>query len=109
MNISTKILNSLKEMDHEKKHEDYTNASRNFDDIFLDGDFIKSNQGVKITYRIIDDTNHQLLCDDKGVYSAFSKDGYHWKIAQGRKPIDEMEGTPINIAKYLAKLNDTIK
>lgn len=102
------IKSKLNEMDHETKPEDYTNASSSFDDIFLDGDYLYSNLGTRVTYKIIDDNNHQLLSDEGGDYNAFSNDGYHWKIALRRQPVDEVEGKPVDVAKYICNLNDTV-
>lgn len=102
------ILNKLCEEDHEKKPEDYTNASSTFDDIFLDGDFIRDVTGNKITYHILDDGSHNLISEKKEFYNAYSKDGYVWKIARNRQVVDEVEGEPIDVAKLLGNMNNTL-
>lgn len=113
MNVSSKIIKVLTEMalDHEKKPEDYTNASNKFDDIFLDGDYYTSDSGIRFVYKIYDETNHQINLPNKVEHGfwAISKDGYNWKIVEKNKdrntPIDEKQGEPIDIAKYLADIN----
>lgn len=102
------IINRLNEEDHERKPEDYTNASEKFDDIFLDGDFITDVTGNKITHRILDDGSHNLISHNKDFYNAYSKDGYVWKIARNRQVVDEVEGEPIDIAKLLGNMNNTL-
>ena len=86
MKLNESILKNLNEIDHKSRHEDYTNASREFDDIFLEGDYIYSDNGHRITYRIYDNGNiHQINVSNhydlnEDYYSAQSKDGYNWKI-----------------------------
>ena len=123
MKLNESILKNLNEIDHENKPEDYTNASRKFDDIFLDGDYIYSDKGHRIVYRIYDGDIHQINVSNRydlneDYYSAQSKDGYNWKIFEKRKvypykhkvnwPIEDRQGEPIEIAKYIGKLNDNI-
>lgn len=97
------VIKYLNEEDHERKPEDYSNASRNFDDIFLNGDMITSNDGTKIVYNIYDENNHQINSD---TYSAFSKDGHSWKVAKDRQPIEDIEGTPIEVARHIKDMID---
>lgn len=125
MKLNESILKNLNEIDHETRHEDYTDASREFDDIFLDGDYIYSDSGHRIVYRIYDDGNiHQINVSNhydlnEDYYSAQSKDGYNWKIFEKRyvyphkhkvnRPFRDKQGEPIEIAKYIGKLNDNIE
>lgn len=124
MKLNESILKNLNEIDHETRHEDYTNASREFDDIFLDGDYIYSDNGHCITYRIYDNGNiHQINVSNpydlnEDYYFAQSKDSYNWKIFGKRNvypykdkvncPIEDRQGEPIEIARYIGKLNDNI-
>jgi len=103
------IRNKLNEEDHENKAEDFTNATSTFDDMFLNGDFIRLNNGLVLTHKIQDDGSHTISVtnDNEDHYNAYSTDGEVWKIAFGRTVKDEKEGEPIEIAKYLAKLNES--
>ena len=123
MKLNESILKNLNEIDHESKHEDYTQASDKFDEIFSDGDYIRSEKGHRIVYRIYDNELHQITVSNpydlnEDYYSAQSKDGYNWKIFEKRNvypyknkvnwPIEDRQGEPIEIAKYIGKLNDDI-
>lgn len=102
------IISKLNEEDHEKKPEDYTNASYLFRDTFLNGDYIRSSKGYSMVHIIQDDGSHVIKPKDTDneMYNAYSKDGIDWQIALGRTPKYTKEGKPIDIAKYLIKLND---
>lgn len=97
------IINILNEEDHENKPENFSQASKNFDDIFLNGDYITVD-GLTAKYTI-NDGYHMIKIDDMD-YSAHSRDGEHWQIANDRTPIDEKDGKPIDIAKYIIELNN---
>lgn len=100
-----KVIRLIEE-DHERKPENYTNASHSFDDTFLNGDYLKSDKGYTMTHIIQDDGSHIIKADKDDMYNAYSKDGVEWQIALGRTPKHTKEGKPIVIAKYLIKLND---
>ena len=118
--ISREIM-SLLEADHESKREDFTQASRDFDEIFLDGDYIYTkDKHHRVVYRIYDDTTHSIIVSNahdrnEDYPQAQSKDGYNWKIFEkvsvqdiGKRyePTQEVQGKPIKIAYIIAELAD---
>ena len=78
MNIYYKLKSTLNEMDHEKKPEDYTNASERFDDIFLNGDYIVNEAGLKIVYHIYDDSTYDDTSYDDSYYDDYYYDEYYY-------------------------------
>ena len=107
MSLYHKIVSNLYEMDHEDKPEDYTYASPMFDDIFLNGDYLKSDSGIKVVYRKYDEDTHEIKpVGLDNYYWASSRDGEVWKIVYNRQIVDEKEGRPIDIAKYIGNLNE---
>ena len=106
MSLSIKIL---KELDHPDKHEDYTNTSWSFDNIFLNGDYIMSESGHKIIY-LVTDNDYIIYVDElnkPSLYSARSKDNYTWSIIKDGRFIEEVEGKPISVARYIGELIDS--
>lgn len=120
MKLNESIFKNLNEIDRETKHENYTDTFREIDGIY----YIYSAKGHRIAYSIYDDGNiHQINVSNpydlnEDYYFAQSKDGYNWKIFEKRNvypykdkvncPIEDRQGEPIEIAKYIGKLNDNI-
>lgn len=108
--IATKVISQLlnnigyniSEADHIDKSENYTNASSNFNDIFLNGDYITTPSGLVVKYTINGDS-HEIKIDNNHQW-AYSKDGYNWVLAVNRKPIRNVTGTPIEVAHMVADL-----
>ena len=105
MSLSSKIINNLYEADHMDKPENYTGVSQEFDNTFYNNDYIYSKNGLRIVFRIYDEDSYELAVDSEDGYSAVSNDGYKWEIIKNRQMIDEKEGEPIEIARYLAEIN----
>ena len=102
------IKSNLNEIDHKTKAEDYTNASSSFDDIFLDGDYIRSKSGHTIVFIEIDKDAYEVR-DNKGYNGlwAFSKDTYNWNLLKNKRSINKtIIGSPIEIARYIADWYD---